>query len=89
MAGYLSYSIFPLGDSAATIDIGNCIDEQYNIRALALHDWLQAHRFSGVLDIIVAYSSVSVFYDTAVVVTRDHTAFSRVKAFLLIAQRST
>ena len=69
MAGSLSYSIFSLGDAAATIDIGNgnCIDEQKNIRALALHDWLQAQRFRGILDIIVAYSSVSVFYDPAVV----------------------
>ncbi|HLZ89091.1 MAG TPA: carboxyltransferase domain-containing protein, partial [Puia sp.] len=64
---FSSYSIFPLGDSAITIDVGNCIDEQHNIKALAVHDWLQAHRFPGVLDIIMAYSSVSVFYDPAVV----------------------
>jgi inhibitor of KinA len=56
-------SIFPLGDSAITIDLGNHIDDQLNRKALALHDWLQAHRFPGVVDIIVAYSSVSVFYD--------------------------
>jgi inhibitor of KinA len=58
-----AYSIYPLGDSAITIDLGNCIDEQLNIRALAIHDWLQAHRFPGITDIIIAYSSVSVFYD--------------------------
>jgi inhibitor of KinA len=62
-----SYSIFPLGDSAITIDLGNCIDEQLNSRALALHDWLQAHRFPGLLDIIVAYSSVSMYYDPVIV----------------------
>lgn len=61
------YSIFPLGDSAITIDLGNCIDEQLNRRALAVHDWLQAHRVAGFLDIIVAYSSVSIYYDPAVV----------------------
>ena len=58
-----SYSIFPLGDSAITIDLGNCIDEQLNRRALVIHDWLQAHRLSGILDILVAYSSVSIYYD--------------------------
>jgi inhibitor of KinA len=57
------FFIFPLGDSAITIDLGNNIDIQLNTRALALHDWLQAHRFPGLIDIIVAYSSVSVFYD--------------------------
>lgn len=62
-----SYQLFPLGDSAITIDLGNCIDDQHNRHALALYDWLAAHRFSGVLDIIVAYSSVSVFYDPLVV----------------------
>ncbi|HEV9035133.1 MAG TPA: 5-oxoprolinase subunit PxpB [Puia sp.] len=84
MAGSFSYSIFPLGDSAVTLDIGDGkgIDEQNNIRALALHDWLQTHRFPGIVDIIVAYSSVSVFYDTAVVITQDQTAFSRIKALL-------
>jgi inhibitor of KinA len=62
-----SYQLFPLGDSAITIDLGNCIDDQLNRHALALYDWLAAHRFSGVLDIIVAYSSVSVFYDPLVI----------------------
>jgi len=62
-----SYSIFPLGDSAITIDLGNCIDEQLNRRALAVHDWLQAHRCPGILDIVVAYSSVSIYYDPAVI----------------------
>lgn len=61
-----SFSIFPLGDSAITIDLGNCIDEQLNRRALAVHSWLQSHRFAGLLDIIVAYSSVTIYYDPAV-----------------------
>jgi inhibitor of KinA len=62
-----NFFIFPLGDSAITIDLGNLIDKQLNTRVLALHDWLQAHRFPGVIDIIVAYSSVSVFYDPSIV----------------------
>ena len=66
-AAKLSYQLFPLGDSAITIDLGNCIDEQLNRQALALYDWLEAHRFPGVLDIIVAYSSISVFFDPLVV----------------------
>jgi len=64
-----SYSIFPLGDSAITIDLGNCIDEQLNRRALVIHDWLQAHRLPGIQDILVAYSSVSIYYDPNVVRT--------------------
>src|ERR1700722_18674052 len=62
-----SFSIYPLGDSAITIDLGNSIDEQLNRQALAIHDWLQAHRFPGLVDIIIAYSSVSVLYDPSIV----------------------
>ena len=63
----VNYSIFPLGDSAITIDLGNDIDNQINRKVLAIHDWLQMHRFEGVIDIIVGYSSVSLFYDPAIV----------------------
>ncbi len=90
VAGSLSYSIFPLGDSAITLDIGdgNCIDEQNNSRALALYDWLQTHRFPGILDVIVAYSSVSVFYDAAVIRTTDP-AYSHITALLRRAWQET
>lgn len=57
------FVIFPLGDSAITIDLGNLIEEGLNGRALAIAAWLKDRPFPGLLDIIVAYSSVSVFYD--------------------------
>ena len=62
-----TFSIYSLGDSAITVDLGNCIDEQLNRQTLAIHDWLQAHRFPGIADIIMAYSSVSVYYDPVLV----------------------
>jgi inhibitor of KinA len=65
---FSSYSIFPLGDSAITIDLGNCIDEHCNIKAIAIHDWLLERPFPGRLDILTAYSSVTVLYDPARVV---------------------
>lgn len=63
------YSIFSLGDSAMTLELGHLIDEQLNRRALLLSAWLKAHPFAGLLDIIVAYSSVTVFYDPVVMAT--------------------
>lgn len=63
-----SFSIFSLGDSAITIDLGNYIDEPLNRKALALLDNIQALRLTGVKDIIVAYSSVTVIYDPVSVV---------------------
>ncbi|HEX9508891.1 MAG TPA: 5-oxoprolinase subunit PxpB [Puia sp.] len=64
-----SHAIFPLGDAAITIDLGNHIDEQLNRKALAIQDGLAALHLPGVKDIIVAYSSVSVFYDPVSVIT--------------------
>jgi inhibitor of KinA len=65
-------SIYPLGDSAMTLDLGNCIDQQLNSRMLAIYDWLGEHPLKGIIDRIVAYSSVSVFYDPTA--TYDRTA---------------
>jgi inhibitor of KinA len=56
-------SIYSLGDSALTLDLGNYIDEQLNTRVLAIDNWLGGHLIPGVIDRIVAYSSVSVFFD--------------------------
>ena len=92
MAGTPPFTIFPLGDAAATIDLGNCIDEQHNRRALALYDWLHIHRFPGILDIIMAYSSVSVFFDAALIRTGDEESgravFCRIKDWLADAWAS-
>jgi inhibitor of KinA len=63
------FSIFPLGDSAITLDLGNRIDEQLNRKALSIRQWLGSLHVPGILDIIVAYSTVSVFYDP--VILRD------------------
>lgn len=61
-----SFSIYSLGDSAITLDLGHLIDEQLNRKALAISEWMQEHPFPGMLDIIAAYSSVTVFYDPVV-----------------------
>ncbi len=77
-------SIYPLGDSALTLDLGNCVDEQLNTRALAICDWLGGHPLDGIIDRIVAYSSVSVFFDPTQIY--DRTAVSD---WLLDAWRHT
>lgn len=57
------YTIFPIGDSAATIDFGNYIREALNKKVMAMQQWLQLHPFDGLVDIIIAYSSLSIIYD--------------------------
>jgi len=55
--------IFPLGDSAATIEFGNEISTELNDRVLALADDLSSNPFDGLRETVPAYASVTVFYD--------------------------
>jgi inhibitor of KinA len=66
------YSIFPLGDSAATIDLGNNIKESLNEKVIAMQQWLLANTFRGQRDIIVAYSSLTILYDPFLVKQQYH-----------------
>jgi inhibitor of KinA len=59
----IPYRIFPLGDTAITIDFGNVIDEGINQKVLALFDQLHDDPLPGITDVVPAYSSVTVYYD--------------------------
>ena len=61
------FEIFPLGDSAATLDMGNVISESLNQKALAIQKWLLAHPFEGLKDCLVAYSSLTILYNPALI----------------------
>jgi inhibitor of KinA len=57
------YRIFPLGDSAITIDFGNVVDEKINDRVISMLKKISSHPFAGFIEASPAYSSVTVFYD--------------------------
>jgi inhibitor of KinA len=56
-----------MGDGAATIDLGNHLSESLNGKVLAMHQWLEQNRFEGLKDIVTAYSSLTILYDTTFV----------------------
>jgi inhibitor of KinA len=58
-----TYRIFPLGDSAVTIDFGNVIDETINKVVLFLFDHLTAQPLPSIIEVVPAYSSLTVYYD--------------------------
>lgn len=58
-----SFKIFPLGDSAITLDLGNVITRELNQKALAIQKRLLQQPFAGLKDVWVAYSSVTLVYD--------------------------
>ena len=58
-----SHTIFPLGDSALTIDFGNVIDKQLNQKVLLLFQHLRAHPIPGMIESLPAYNSLTIYYD--------------------------
>lgn len=63
----LPYTIFPLGDSAFTIDFGNCIAENINIEVLCRFHEFKQKPLSGMVEAVPAYSSLTVYYDPGAV----------------------
>ncbi|MDI1243140.1 MAG: 5-oxoprolinase subunit PxpB [bacterium] len=68
--------IFPLGDSAATIEFGNEVSVELNDRSIALATDLESDPFEGMIEAVPAYASVSIFFD------KNVTSFASVKAIL-------
>ena len=59
----IPYHIFPLGDSAITVDFGNCIDETINKEVIRRFNQLQQLPFPGMIEAVPAYSSLTIHYD--------------------------
>ena len=62
------FTIFPLGDSALIVEFGNVISEAVNRRVLALYEALQSLSLPYLTDLVPAYSSLAVHYDTVALV---------------------
>lgn len=77
-----AYTIYPLGDSALTIDFGNKIDEELNGYVLQLFRTL-LNSSPVVKDVIPAYSSLSIYYDVAEQHSNERTAFETMKEIIL------
>ena len=59
----VTYKIFPLGDSAITIDYGNVVDELVNKKIIALFELFAKAPVPGMIEAVPAYSSITIFYD--------------------------
>lgn len=75
MSIYHPYTMFPLGDSALTIDFGNSIDDETNQKVLQLYHQIKDARIPYVSDLVPAYSSLTVYYDVISNYSTQHSAF--------------
>lgn len=62
MAETLPYLIFPLGDQALTIDFDNRIDLAIHEEVMTRYQDWNANPIPGVLELVPAYSSITVYY---------------------------
>ena len=58
-----TYRIFSLGDCAITLDFGNTINEAINKEIIARFNQLTEHPLPGMIEVVPAYSSLTVYYD--------------------------
>lgn len=63
MSSTLPYHIFPLGDTAITIDFGNYIDQQINQEVIARFNEFRLQPLPGMIEAVPAYSSLTIYYD--------------------------
>lgn len=79
------YKIFPLSDSAITIDFGNVIDEKINDFVMKLYRFCSKNPFLGMIEAMPAYASLTIFYDVLKVRNANpaaKTAFDFAKNYL-------
>lgn len=87
---YHPYTIFPLGDSALTIDFGNVINDGINKKMLQLYHQISEANIPGITGLIPAYSSLTICYDIYLMKGAQHTAFDTMTACIeKIAQEKT
>lgn len=68
------YRIYPCGDHAITIELGDTVDAATNEKVMALFRELTGKRIAGVRDIIPAYSTLTLVYDLVSLKKKGQTA---------------
>ncbi|HEY1020467.1 MAG TPA: 5-oxoprolinase subunit PxpB [Sediminibacterium sp.] len=71
MSSSPAYQIYPCGDHAITITWGNSITVSANQQVMALYQYLCERKITGVLDLIPAYTSLTIVYDLAAMIKKN------------------
>lgn len=78
MNAYHPYTVFPLGDSALTINWGDGIDPLLNKKVIRLFQQVREKNIPYITDLVPSYSSLTVYYDLSLVHPFERTAFETV-----------
>lgn len=80
--------IFPLGDSALTVEFGTTISPDHNRKAIALAEHFHQNPFDGFIEAVPAYASTTIFYD-CVEVRRSSRSTNAFEAVRINVENST
>lgn len=58
-----NHTVFPISDSALTIDFGNVISESINQFVLSLFHAIKTNPVAGMIEVVPAYSTLTLYYD--------------------------
>jgi inhibitor of KinA len=58
------YHIYPCGDHAVTIELGDKISADINQKVISLFHYLSENKIEGIKDVIPAYNALTIVYDT-------------------------
>lgn len=81
----MDFEIHPLSEYSATLYFRQIIDPKINDLVLASRDWINQNHFDGIVEVVPAYASLTIFYDIMEVRRKCHsqqTAFDYVKDYL-------
>jgi inhibitor of KinA len=67
----VKYTMFPLSENALTIRFSNDVNEQVNQYVHRFTFWLEQQRWEGIIDIVPAFSSLTIYYDPLVLGTYE------------------
>ena len=67
MKPLVPYRIFPCGDHAITLELGNKVDESINQQIISLFNSISLKPLHGIKDIIPAYNSLTIIYDVTII----------------------
>ena len=81
----IDYKIFPLGESAIVVELSKTISPEINDKIHTLVKDIEKRPFSGFIECVPAYSSLTIFYDL-ILAQKSHesmdSVFSFVKSFV-------
>lgn len=82
------YTIFPLGDCAATIELGMGMSAALNKKILAMQKWFEKNIHPGIKDTVIAYSSLTLFYDPVIISKHNSSSGSAFGKICNIAEQA-